>query len=327
MAATAGDVTEGGEDRRSESGVVEEGRVVSALQVLVARLKELSGVDWTKGEPVARLYGDKERGNIVKEMVARMGSPAIDGGQLRSWLNGSVLPTFGVRAAKPYKGPLSKNTQRLRAVTPLRNALSELDRRKAEMAVAEQAVQKAQDNVSAATLLDRAIAEYDFLAEVAETAKPLFSLGVGWAFLKCLAMRDELVPKDPTKPDEKYDYDPDDDDDGPRAYGYQDMFKRVREENLGDEVRVIQVVMHYAQNDRFFQATVKQELFSICIRRYAEAVAGYREVPVEHVHGVSPNIGDDETLRVLSDSMKEMPSSADPRGADAAGNNADPKLG
>lgn len=322
MADTAGDVTGGGEDRPSSGGVGEEDRVALALQVLVSRLKDLSGVDWTKGEPVATLYGDKERGNIVREMVSRMGSPSIDGAQLRGWLNGSLPPLFGVRSAKPYKGPLSKGVQRLRAVTPLRNAISDLDRRKAELAAAEQEVRKAQERVSAATLLDRAIAEYDFLSEVAETAKPLFSLGVGWAFLKCLAMRDTLVPKDPEDPGAEHDYDPADDVDGPYAYGYRDMFDRVRNEGLGDEVRVIQVVMHHARNDRFFQATVKQELFSICVRRYAEALADYRGLPAGHVHGVSPDIGDNEVIRVLTEAMRDLPSAA----ANASGGEVEPKL-
>ncbi len=69
MADTAGDVTGGGEDRPSAGGSAEEGRVVSALQILVSRLKHLSGVDWTRGEPVATLDGDRQRGDIVKEMV------------------------------------------------------------------------------------------------------------------------------------------------------------------------------------------------------------------------------------------------------------------
>ncbi len=235
-----------------------------------------------------------------------MGSPSIDGAQLRGWLNGSILPLFGVRASKPYKKDPSNALQRVRAVTSLRNALTHLDVRRADLAAAEQAVSKAQDNVSAATILDRALAEYDFLAEVAETARPLFSLGVGWAFLKCLAMRDPLIPKDPKNPDAKHDFDPTDEVEGPYAYGYQDMFERVKNEGLGDEIRVIQVVMHHARNDRFFQATVKQELFSICVRRYADAVANSRGLSAEHVHSVSSQIGDEEAIRVLVEAMKDL---------------------
>lgn len=166
------------------------------------------------------------------------------------------------------------------------------------------------------------MSEYSLLAEIAETAKPLYSLGVGWAFLKCLAMRDPLVPKDPENPGAKHDYDPNDDVQGPYAYGYRDMFERVRKEGLGDEVRVIQVVMHHARNDRFFQATVKQELFSICVRRYADAVADYRGFSTDHVHGASPDIGDDDVIRVLRDAMSDLPSAA----ANASGGEVEPKL-
>lgn len=46
----------------------------------MSRLKDLSGVDLTKGEPVAQLHGDKERGDDVEEIVVRLGSPFIEGG-------------------------------------------------------------------------------------------------------------------------------------------------------------------------------------------------------------------------------------------------------
>lgn len=296
------------------------------LRFLASRINVTSVLDWSKVESVSAFYDDASRGAIVTEMVSKMGSPTIDHGVFRGWLNGSVEPDFRIRGKDPHSKGRGRGASRVRATSALKNAVAEMDRKAEAVALAQAALERAREDVSSATLIERAMTEYAVMAEVVETVKPVYSSGVGWAFLKCLAMRDKLVAKDPDKPDAKYDYDPFDETQGYHAYGYKEMFDRVEQEKLGDEIRVIQVVMHYARNDRLFQASVKQELFTICARRYAEAVAHYRELPVEHVHSVSPAIGDDEVLRVLSESMTELPSATDPSEADNAGHNSDPLL-